>query len=70
MDLHLWQEKDQIIIQSLEASYEQLELTEAMIEAMHKGFQQYKTYMVSLSDEDFLTKKTKPFYLENGKIQA
>ncbi|WP_368654266.1 DinB family protein [Ornithinibacillus sp. 4-3] len=70
VDLHLWQEKDQETIQNLEASYEQIESTKAMIGAMHKGFQQYKTYMVSLSDEELLTKKTKPFYLERGKIQA
>ncbi|WP_152655584.1 DinB family protein [Oceanobacillus sp. CFH 90083] len=68
--LNLWQEKDQEAIQNVEAGYEQLESAEAMMEAMNKGFDKYKAYMLSLSDEEFLTKKTKPFYLEEGAIQA
>lgn len=68
--LNLWQEKDQETIQNLEAVYEQLESTEMMIKEMNEGFHKYKAYMMSLSDEDFLTKKTQPFYLEEGEIQA
>ncbi|MTW87409.1 DinB family protein [Virgibacillus dakarensis] len=70
VDLHLWQEKDQETIQNLEASYDKLESSEAMIKAMKNGFGSYKTFMLSLSDQDFLTKKTKPFYLEKGAVQA
>ncbi|MFD1413068.1 DinB family protein [Oceanobacillus jeddahense] len=70
VDLNLWQEKDQKAIQDLEAKYEKLESSEKMIKAMNQGFQLYKNYMLSLSDEDFLTKKTKPFYLEKGETQA
>lgn len=37
---------------------------------MQKGFDAFQTYMTSLSDEDFLTKKTKPFYLDEGMTQS
>lgn len=70
VDLNLWQEKDENTIQKLEAKYDQLESSAAMIEAMNNGYADYKTFMMSLSDQDFLTKKTKPFYLEEGAIQA
>ena len=70
VDLNLWQEKDEETIRNLESKYEKLESAEELIEAMNQGFQLFKTYMLSLSDEDFLTKKTKPFYLEEGETQA
>lgn len=70
VDLNIWQEKDHATIQKLEGKYDKLESADAMIEAMNNGFQGYKTFMQSLSDEDFLTKKSKPFYLEKGAIQA
>ncbi len=70
VDLNLWQEKDQKMIQNLEAKYESMESSEEWIKAMKEGFHLFKTYMQSLSDEDFLTKKTKPFYLEEGETQA
>ncbi|WP_040979451.1 DinB family protein [Oceanobacillus jeddahense] len=70
VDLNLWQEKKQETIQQLESKYEKLESSEEMTEAMNQGLQLYKTYMLSLSDEDFLKKKTKPFYLEKGETQA
>jgi len=70
VDLNIWQEKDQEAIQELEEKYDKLESAEAMIEAMNNGFKVYKTFMLSLSEQDFLTKKTIPFYLEEGKIQA
>lgn len=70
IDLNLWQEKDEKTIRDLESKYEKLESAKELIEAMNQGFQLFKTYMLSLSDEDFLTKKTKPFYLEEGETQA
>lgn len=70
VDLNLWQEKDQETIQQLESKYEKLESSEELIEAMNQGLQLYKNYMLSLSVDDFLTKKTKPFYLEKGETQA
>jgi uncharacterized damage-inducible protein DinB len=70
VDLSIWQEKNQEAIEELEAKYDKLESAEAMIEAMNNGFEVYKTFMLSLSEQDFLTKKTTPFYLEESKIQA
>ncbi|PAV28687.1 damage-inducible protein DinB [Virgibacillus profundi] len=70
VDLNIWKEKDRATIQRLEAKYDKLESTDAMIEAMYYGFDCYKAYMLSLSEQEFLTKKTKPFYLEEGEIQA
>ncbi|MBU9720163.1 MULTISPECIES: DinB family protein [Bacillaceae] len=70
VDLHIFQGKDQETIQKLEAKYDQLESADDMIKAMHHGFEEYKAFIQSLSEEDLLTKKTKPFYLEEGSIQA
>ncbi len=70
VDLNLWQEKDQQTIQDLEARYEKLGSSETMIAAMKEGFSTFKTFMLSLSDQDLLTKKTKPFYLDEGATQA
>ncbi|WP_236634832.1 DinB family protein [Alteribacter lacisalsi] len=70
VDLHIFQEKEQAAIQELEAKYDQLESGEDMIKAMHQGFEEYKAFYLSLSEQDFLTKKTKPFYLEEGETQA
>ncbi|WLR42075.1 DinB family protein [Bacillus carboniphilus] len=70
VDLHIWQEKDQETIQSVEGFYNELETSEAMIEAMKRGYDNYRSYLITMSDQDFLTKKTTPFYLEEGAIQA
>lgn len=53
VDLNLWLEKDERTIRDLESKYEKLESAEELIEAMNQGFQLFKTYMLSLSDEDF-----------------
>lgn len=41
-----------------------------LIAWMDKGLADLKSYMNGLTDEDFLHKKTKPFYLEHGSVQA
>ncbi|GIO93785.1 DinB family protein [Paenibacillus lactis] len=43
---------------------------EKLIAWMNKGLADLKSYMDSLSDDDFLHKKTTPFYLEHGSAQA
>ncbi|TMW71227.1 DinB family protein [Alteribacter natronophilus] len=70
VDLHIFQEEEQETIQELEAKYDKLGSADDMIKAMYNGFEEYKGYYLSLSEEDFLTKKTKPFYLEEGETQA
>jgi|SRR5699024_1140289 len=70
VDLNIWMEKDQETIQKLEAKYNRLETVEEMIKEMSDGFDSYKNFMLSMNERDFLAKKTKPFYLEKGEIQA
>jgi len=70
---------DLLILQ--ESTQEEVRQLESRIEAdggdsdklaawMASGTADLKRYMDSLSDEDFLRKKTKPFYLEHGSAQA
>ncbi|MFB1051863.1 DinB family protein [Paraliobacillus sp. JSM ZJ581] len=70
VDLHIFQGKDGDTVKKIEEKYDRLESAEEMINAMHHGFKAYKTYILSLSEEDLLLKKTTPFYLEEGEIQA
>ncbi|MCY7791344.1 DinB family protein [Bacillus haynesii] len=69
-DLAIMQEKEEDVIARIEKKYGALQSADEMAEAMQKGFDTFKTYMVSLSDEEFLTKKTKPFYLDEGMTQS
>lgn len=41
-----------------------------MTAAMEKGYEQFKSFFTSMPDEEFLTKKTTPFYLETGMTQS
>lgn len=41
-----------------------------LIAWMNKGLADLRSYMNGLTDDDFLHKKTKPFYLEHGSAQA
>ncbi len=43
---------------------------EKLIAWMNKGLADLRSYMNGLTDDDFLHKKTKPFYLEHGSAQA
>lgn len=69
-DLAIMQEKEEDVIARIEKKYGALQSADQMAEAMQKGFDAFQTYMVSLSDEEFLTKKTKPFYLDEGMTQS
>lgn len=70
---------DLLILQ--ENSEEQIRELEASIAAdggdkdklmawMNRGLADVKSYMSGLTDEEFMQKKTKPFYLEHGSTQA
>ncbi|TWM31925.1 hypothetical protein CHCC14821_0737 [Bacillus paralicheniformis] len=69
-DLAIMQEKEEDVIARIEKKYDALQSADQMAEAMQKGFAAFQTYMTSLSDEEFLTKKTKPFYLDEGMTQS
>ncbi|MFS0785517.1 DinB family protein [Shouchella sp. 1P09AA] len=69
VDLAIMQEHSEEYIRALEQKYETLAATEDKMTHMYSGFEQYKAYVISLSDQEFLTKKTAPFYLETGSTQ-
>lgn len=70
VDLGILQEKKHEEIMELENKYNLLDNTDNMAAAMDKGYKALHTYMTFLSDEDFLWKKTKAFYLEYGSTQV
>jgi uncharacterized damage-inducible protein DinB len=70
VDLLILQEKSQEEVRALEAQIEAGTDKEHLIESMRSGLDELKQYMDKLSDEEFLTRKTKPFYLEHGSVQA
>ncbi|NMO95098.1 DinB family protein [Paenibacillus lemnae] len=71
VDLEILHEKSEPDIRALER-----EINEAgrdadkLIGWLRRGTDDLKAYMESLSDEDFLNKQTKPFYLDHGPVQA
>lgn len=69
-DLAILHEAAEEEVRRLEGKYEILDGADALAFAMEKGFETFRNYMLSLSDDAFLTHKTKPFYLQEGKTQA
>ncbi|MFC4598659.1 DinB family protein [Cohnella hongkongensis] len=71
VDLLILQEKIQEEVRELEARIEADGGDADKLAAwMASGQADLKRYMESLSNEDFLRKKTKPFYLDHGVTQA
>ncbi|WP_331000503.1 MULTISPECIES: DinB family protein [Bacillus] len=64
------QEKKQSDIAVIENRYGDFQSADDMTQAMKTGFEQLKTYFISISDEALLTKKTTPFYLDEGMTQS
>lgn len=70
-DLLILQEKSEAEIRELEASIAADGVDkDKLISWMTKGLADVKSYMDGLTDEEFMQKKTKPFYLEHGSTQA
>ncbi|MBT2765454.1 DinB family protein [Paenibacillus sp. ISL-20] len=70
-DLLILQEKSEAEIRELEASIATDGVEkDKLISWMTKGLADVKSYMNGLTDEEFMQKKTKPFYLEHGSTQA
>lgn len=70
-DLLILQEKSEAEIRELEASIAANGVDkDKLIFWMTKGLADVKSYMNGLTDEEFMQKKTKPFYLEHGSTQA
>ncbi|MGG1637742.1 DinB family protein [Paenibacillus sp. FSL K6-3182] len=70
VDLLILQENDETVIRKLEADIAADQDHEKLIAWLTTGLHEVRAYMESLPDEDFLHKKTKPFYLEHGSVQA
>lgn len=70
VDLLILQEKSQEEVRRLEAKINADLDKDRLIGWMTTGLHDVKQYMDKLSDEEFLHRKTKPFYLENGSVQA
>lgn len=70
VDLLILQEKNREEVNSLEAVFAQDRDPESLINRMTQDLDKLKAYMEALSDEDFLYKKTTPFYLPHGTEQA
>jgi uncharacterized damage-inducible protein DinB len=71
VDLLIMQEKTETEIRKAEAAIAaDGSDKEKLIAWMTQGTEQLKLYMNGLSDDDFLHKKTMPFYMPNGSVQA
>ncbi|MDH4617345.1 DinB family protein [Brevibacillus sp. AY1] len=70
VDLLILQEKNQDEVRILEALFADDNDPESLINRMTQDLDKLKAYMEALSDEDFLYKKTTPFYLPHGTEQA
>lgn len=70
VDLLILQEKSEQDIRTLEAKIAAGTDMETLADWMITGTADVKHYMEELAEEEFLFKKTKPFYLEHGSVQA
>lgn len=69
-DLLILNEGTEQELRTLEAEVAAEADHEILISKMTAGLRDVRMYMESLSDEDFLHKKTTPFYLQHGTAQA
>lgn len=67
-DLAILQEKSEEEVQSIESC--ELPDADSMSTAMEQGFEKLKSYFSSLSDQVFLDKETRPFYMDEASTQA
>ncbi|PKR77106.1 damage-inducible protein DinB [Halalkalibacillus sediminis] len=70
VDLYILQEEPHESIKALEDKYSKLNSVDDMNVVFEDGYNKLNNYMTSLSNEEFLNKKTKAFYMENGQTQA
>lgn len=70
VDLLILQENAEPVIREAEQGIEAEGSPEGWVNRMKSGAASLKTYMESLSEEDFLHRTTRPFYLEHGTAQA
>lgn len=69
-DLAIMQEKGEAEVGQVENSLVGIEDIEKLEATLWSNLEAYKAYIVSLSEEDLLTRSTKAFYMEHGHLQA
>ncbi|MDQ0170351.1 DinB family protein [Paenibacillus tundrae] len=69
-DLAIMQEKSEAEVGQVENSLAGIEDIEKLEATLWSNLEAYKAYIVSLSEEDLLTRSTKAFYMEHGHLQA
>lgn len=69
VDLLILQEHTAEEVRKLESRFVEMDFSK-LGSAMAEGLELLRQYMTALPEEDFLHKKTTPFYLEHGTVQA
>ncbi|WP_145407416.1 DinB family protein [Paenibacillus xylanexedens] len=69
-DLAIMQEKGEAEVGQVENSLAGIQDIEKLEATLWSNLEAYKDYIVSLSEEDLLTRSTKAFYMEHGHLQA
>ena len=69
-DLAILQEKTQPEVQQIETDTSRIADPEELALRLASNAETLKQYFVSLSEDEFLHKATKAFYLEHGTVQA
>lgn len=70
VDLLILQEGTEEQVRALEAEFSKENGMQGLTERMRGGLARLRAYMDGLSDEAFLQRKTRPFYLEHASTQA
>ncbi|TKH46104.1 damage-inducible protein DinB, partial [Paenibacillus terrae] len=69
-DLAIMQEKSEGEVGSIENSLSGVEDPEHLASTFRQNFEAYKAYILSLSEDDYLNRSTKAFYMEHGHLQV
>lgn len=69
-DLAIMQEKNETEVGLVENSLSGNLDTEQLEKTLWSNLEAYKTYITSLSEEDYLNRSTKAFYAEHGHLQV
>lgn len=69
-DLAILQEKQGPEFDRIEGDIKSSTDPQQLCDLMQQSYESLKNYMVSLSEDEFLNKSTKPFYSDQGSVQV
>ncbi|UVI29476.1 DinB family protein [Paenibacillus spongiae] len=69
-DLAILQEKSEAEVSQIEDEIKGIKDAAQLCAIMQKNYEQLESYMISLSDDDFLNKATKAFYSDHAALQV